>query len=313
MDNVNLLLGVAETVLGKGRRTSGDNFAFSCPICNHRKPKLEINLASEDYNCWTCSPPTKGKSLYSLFKKLNVSNDKLKELSLYSKFKTKGETQSNDVILDVKLPDEFKSLQGYISSIIGKHAKHYASQRGITDDEIYKYNIGYCERGRYANSIIIPSYDNYGKLNYFISRSFSEDAFRKYDAPRCNKNELVGFEYLINWKVPVILCEGAFDAIAVKRNAVPLFGKTISKALMMKLVQTDVSTVYIALDTDAMKDALKHSETLLNLGKEVYLVELEGKDPSDLGFEGFTRLLHEAEPLSISKLLMKKLKLNDRV
>jgi transcription elongation factor Elf1 len=313
MDNISLLLGVVETVLGKGRRTSGNNFAFSCPVCNHRKPKLEINLASEDYNCWTCSPPTKGKSLYSLFKKLNVSNDKLKELSLYSKFKTKGETQSNEVIPDVKLPDEFKSLQGNITAIVGKHAKHYANSRGISDDEIYKYNVGYCERGRYANSIIIPSYDSYGKLNYFISRSFAEDAFRKYDAPRCNKNELVGFEYLINWKVPVILCEGAFDAIAIKRNAVPLFGKSLSKALILKLVQLEVNTVYIALDNDAMKDALRHCETLLNMGKEVYLVELEGTDPSDMGFEEFTKQLHSAEPLSISKLLMKKLKLNDRV
>ncbi len=313
MDNVNLLLGVVETVLGKGKRTSGNNFAFYCPVCNHRKPKLEINLSSEDYNCWTCQPATKGKSLYSLFKKLNVSNDKLKELSLYSKFKTKGETQSNEVIPDVKLPDEFKPLTGAISSIVGRHAKRYASSRGITEDELYKYNIGYCERGRYANSIIIPSYDNYGKINYFVSRSFAEDVFRKYDAPRCNKNEIVGFEYLINWKVPVILCEGVFDAIAVRRNAIPLFGKTISKALMMKLVQADVKTVYVALDNDAMKDAFRHCETLLNLGKDVYLVELEDKDPSDLGFEKFTRLLHQAEPLSLSKLLMRKLIHNDRI
>jgi hypothetical protein len=313
MDNVNLLLGVVETVLGKGKRTSGNNFAFYCPVCNHRKPKLEINLGSEDYNCWTCQPPTKGKSLYSLFKKLNVSSDKLKELSLYSKFKTKGENQSNEVIPDVKLPDDFKQLTGNITSIIARHARKYASNRGITEDELYKYNVGYCETGRYANSIIIPSYDNYGKLNYFVSRSFAEDAFRKYDAPRCNKNEIVGFEYLINWKVPVILCEGVFDAIAVRRNAVPLFGKTISKALMIKLVQSDVKTVYVALDNDAMKDAMKHCETLLNLGKEVYLVELEDKDPSDLGFEKFTLLLHQAQPLSLSKLLMRKLTYNDRI
>jgi hypothetical protein len=313
MDNVNLLLGVVETVLGKGKRTSGNNFAFYCPVCNHRKPKLEINLGSEDYNCWTCLPATKGKSLYSLFKKLNVSSDKLKELSLYSKFKTKGETQSNEVIPDVKLPDDFKQLTGNVTSIIARHARKYALNRGITEDELYKYNVGYCETGRYANSIIIPSYDNYGKLNYFVSRSFAEDAFRKYDAPRCNKNEIVGFEYLINWKVPVILCEGVFDAIAVRRNAIPLFGKTISKALMMKLVQSDVKTVYVALDNDAMKDAMKHCETLLNLGKEVYLVELEDKDPSDLGFEKFTLLLHQAQPLSLSKLLMRKLTYNDRI
>lgn len=82
---------------------------------------------------------------------------------------------------------------------------------------------------------------------------------------------------------------------------------------MMKLVQSDVKTVYVALDNDAMKDAMKHCETLLNLGKEVYLVELEDKDPSDLGFEKFTLLLHQAQPLSLSKLLMRKLTYNDRI
>jgi hypothetical protein len=40
---------------------------------------------------------------------------------------------------------------------------------------------------------------------------------------------IIGFENMINWNVPIVLCEGAFDAIAIKRNAIPLFGKNISK------------------------------------------------------------------------------------
>ncbi len=307
MDNVNLLLGVVETVLGKGKRTSGNNFAFYCPVCNHRKPKLEINLGSEDYNCWTCQPATKGKSLYSLFKKLNVSSDKLKELSLYSKFKTKGETQSNEVIPDVKLPDDFKQLTGNVTSIIARHARKYALNRGITEDELYKYNVGYCETGRYANSIIIPSYDKVGQVNYFIARSFEKDPYQKYDAPSIQKTEIIGMEYFVNWSVPVILCEGIFDAIAIKRNVVPLFGKSIPKALMLKLVESQVKTVYLALDKDALKEALTYSEQLINLGKEVYLIELDGKDPSDLGFENMTKLLQQAKPLTFGEIILKKM------
>ena len=90
---------------------------------------------------------------------------------------------------------------------------------------------------------------------------------------------MIGLEYFVNWSVPVILCEGIFDAIAIKRNAIPLFGKTIPKSLMMKLVESEVKTVYLALDKDALKEALNYSQTLLDHGKEVYLIELEGKIP----------------------------------
>jgi DNA primase len=78
-----------------------------------------------------------------------------------------------------------------------------------------KYNIGYCEEGRYNNRIIVPSYDANGELNYFIARDINPNSKKKYDAPKCNKNELIGLEYFINWDVPVILCEGIFDAIAI--------------------------------------------------------------------------------------------------
>jgi hypothetical protein len=45
------------------------------------------------------------------------------------------------------------------------------------------------------------------------------------------------------------------------------------------------------------------------MGKEVYLIELEGKDPSDLGFEKITDLLHNARPMTFSDFLLKKMML----
>jgi hypothetical protein len=91
---------------------------------------------------------------------------------------------------------------------------------------------------------------------------------------------------------------------------IPLFGKTIPKALMMKLVETNVKTVYVALDKDALKDALKYAEELLNLGKDVYLVDLDYKDPSDMVFDRFTSLVHQAEQLTLSELIYKKIELS---
>ena len=113
----------------------------------------------------------------------------------------------------------------------------------------------------------------------------------------------------INWDSPLVLCEGPFDAMAIKRNAIPLLGKNIQSNLLKRIVQSTVKKIYIALDTDAIKQALKHCEYLLNQGKEVYLVELDGKDPSDLGFSYFTKLIQNTEPISQYDLMEKKISL----
>jgi hypothetical protein len=79
---------------------------------------------------------------------------------------------------------------------------------------------------------------------------------------------------------------------------------------MLKLVESQVKTVYLALDKDALKEALTYSEQLINLGKEVYLIELDGKDPSDLGFTSMTELLQKAKPLTFGELMLRRMKMN---
>ena len=70
MEN-NALLLLLESVLGKGKATSKGNYAFNCPLCNHHKPKLEINLETNSkmenpWHCWICD--SKGKTIRSLLK-----------------------------------------------------------------------------------------------------------------------------------------------------------------------------------------------------------------------------------------------------
>ena len=107
----------------------------------------------------------------------------------------------------------------------------------------------------------------------------------------------------------MVLCEGPFDAIAIKRNAIPLLGKNLQQNLLMKIVKSTVEKIYIALDSDARKQALKFAEKFMDEGKEVYLVELEGKDPSEMGFNYFTNLIQKTLPLSQYDLMEKKLQL----
>ena len=95
--------------------------------------------------------------------------------------------------------------------------------------------------------------------------------------------------------------------MAIKRNVIPLFGKNLQSNLLKKIVSSTVNKIYIALDTDAIKQALNHCEYLINQGKEVYLVELDGKDPSELGFNKFTNLIQNTFPLDQYSLMEKKI------
>ena len=188
----------------------------------------------------------------------------------------------------------------------GRQALAYLKRRNVTKADILRYNIGYCDGGVYDKMIIIPSYSHEGSLNYFVARNFNEHSPVKYKNPPMSK-DMVPFELFINWSSPLVLVEGMFDALAVKRNAIPLLGKHIQRELMKKIVTSQVQKIYIALDKDAQKDAVKFCEQLMDEGKEVYLVDLEDKDPSEMGFKAITNLIQKTTPLDQYGLMVKKL------
>ena len=301
-----LLVNLVNSVLGAGKRTARGNQAYTCPFCHHHKPKLEVNFTenkqgNNPWQCWVCGK--RGKTIKSLFKQVQVDATYFQELGKLVKNVSNEDTKIIHNILE--LPKEFKTFI-HNKDLTARHALAYLKKRNISNQDILKYNIGYCDSGPYNNMIVVPSYDNNGKLNYFTARSFEKDPFTKYRNPETSR-DIIPFELFINWDLPIILCEGPFDAIAIKRNAIPLFGKNIQSNLMKKIVTSKVQKIYIALDTDAVKQALGFCEQLLDIGKEVYLVEMQGKDPSEMGFENFTKLVQTVSPLTQYKLMEKKL------
>jgi hypothetical protein len=305
-----LLVTLVNSVLGSGKATARNNYAYHCPLCHHHKPKLEVNLTENregknPWHCWACD--ARGTTIYSLFKQLKTIPEKFTELK--SLVKTSKSIKETQVVSSVVLPTEYISLNNVdTSDIISRHALAYLKNRHVSKYDILKYNIGYCKDGLYKNMIIIPTYDMDGRLNYFTARSFEKDPYIKYRNPSVSR-DIVPNEHLINWNVPVILCEGLFDAMAIKRNAIPLLGKNIQSSLMKKIVTSVVDKIYIALDRDAIKQALKFCERLMAEGKEVYLVDLQDKDPSEMGFENFTKLIQNTIPLTYYDLMEHKLSL----
>ena len=305
-----LLVSLVSRVLGEGKMTARGNRAFYCPLCNHHKPKLEINFTDNKkghhpWHCWVCNE--KGKFLNTLFKKVKALPEHFSELK--SLVKTGYQVKDVEVVKsNLKLPEEFISITTNDKNIIGRQAWSYLKNRGITIEDIEKYNIGYCEYGKYTKMIIIPSYDKNGQLNYYTGRSFEKDPYIKYKNPEASRN-IIPNEHLINWNLPLVICEGMFDAIAIKRNAIPLLGKNIQSELMKKIVTSTIEKIYIALDTDAMKQTLKFAEEFMNEGKEVYLIDLKDKDPSEMGFNNFTNLIQNTFPLTSYQLMERKLQL----
>jgi len=246
----------------------------------------------------------KGRKLYTLFKKVGATITQLKDLAT--------QTDSYIPITDkadehVSLPAEFQLiLNGNKTNPEFRNALMYLKNRGITREDIVRYGIGYCETGPYSKMLIIPSYDKDGKLNFFTGRSYYKDSTFKHKNPKVSK-DIIGFELFINWQEPITIVEGVFDAMAVKRNAIPLFGKIILDNLKKQVIEHNVKDIYIALDTDARKKALDICQYFIDNGINVYLIELGDKDPSDLGYSNMVNKQELTSYITGSGLMMQKL------
>ena len=302
------LLGSIENILGKSHKRARDNYAFQCPFCNHRKPKLEINMHTNEegknfWECWVCQ--TKGRTIRSLLYQLKIAKDQAAEILQYL---PKGSQVEYKQLSILELPKEYQPLYtASKTSVPANIVRNYLYERGLTDTDFIKYSIGYCTTGEYGGRVIIPSFSESGSLNFFVARTYDGNYF-KYKNPEASK-DIIFFGSFINWNAPIILCEGVFDAIAIRRNAIPILGKSISNSLYKKILTSNVSDIYVALDTDARDRALEIGEKFLNQGKRVFLVDLPNKDPSDMGFTTFTNYIQNAKELDLSGIMLHKLNL----
>ena len=303
------VITILDEVLGVGTSMKNDEQAHYCPFCHHHKKKLQINLKSQYWHCWVCD--AKGRKIQRLLKRLHVDSRKLKKIyEIYGDDYIVYSKDTEDEKVELRLRNEFQSLlkvpKGKVNPLYRKALK-YVEERGITKEDIRRYNIGYCDSGHYANRIIIPSYDSDNRLNYFIARSvFTEEKF-KYKNPPVSKNVIM-FENQVNWKEPITLVEGVFDALAVKRNAIPILGKFVPKKLNDAIFKNGVKSINILLDKDAQQQALQYTMQFTNQGIQTKNIVPSDKDASDMGFSQINSKLKETEETGFGDIISQKLK-----
>ncbi len=268
-------LKILSDVLGRSYRAGAENL-YACPKCSHHKMKLSVNLSKNKFKCWVCDYA--GHSVRRLVKACGTFTqlaewDRLEgetDISLFEQLFAAVEPEPEP---EVHLPEEFISLTSKKLPLSSKPALEYLNQRGITKEDVVRWKIGCCTRGSYGERIIIPSFGESGNLNYFVGRSYSND-WRKYDQPAVSRDIVFNHLY-IDWDSDIIIVEGVFDAIVAGPNSIPILGSVLKEnsKLFQEIVKHD-ATVYVALDPDAERKALKLIKQLLEYGIELYKVNI---------------------------------------
>lgn len=313
---MSLILSILENFLGdhKNHNESTGQVSFDCPACSidkgmpegDGKGNLEVNYNKDVFKCWACKETN---DMFGPISKLifKYGNNKiLKDYKLLKPdFEQSDKSDSEEKI--ITLPEGFRLLKDCTSKDYKYNLViNYLKSRGITDEIIDEFNIGYTTIGKYFNRVIIPSYDEHGLLNYFIARWFDKKKTKlKYLNPDVDKSSIIFNEKKVNWDATIYIVEGVTDHIVVP-NSIPLLGKYIPDILFNKLQEKASSNVIIFLDGDAKEDAkiLFNKLNSGNLSDKVKIcVPPENLDPSkineEFGKNGIISMLKKSRKLTM--------------
>jgi DNA primase len=290
-EEVEVLVELLRDVLGdeKQHYESKGQISFDCPVCAREKGidngdgkgNLEINYFRHVYKCWACSETngTQGP-LGKLFDQFGTKKQK----KVYNLVKPEEQKVEIKKLNRLRLPEGYTSFEdSNLRFIPHIEAMKYLTSRGITDEIIKKYKIGYTVTGDFAYRIIVPSFDLEEKLNYFIARSWVPRKM-KYKNPSAEKDKIIFNEYLIDWDKDIFLVEGVFDGFFLN-NSIPMLGKNISPLLFETLYNKAKGNIIICTDGDAWSNGVKiyHELNGGTLYNKIKIIKLpKDKDVCDL-------------------------------
>lgn len=286
----------------------GEELLFYCPKCNHHKRKLNVNTETGHYHCWVCD--FKGRGFVKLLRSVNAPShfySHFKDVKYVNQSNSIYKDKDNEKLIDLELPNDYQPIYKKSKSVQYNSFLQYCFKRKLSIYDMVRYNIGYCTSGEFANKLIIPSYDKDQKLNFYCGRDIYSTQY-KYKLCNSSKN-IVPFESHINFNRPITITEGAFDAISIRYNVIPLFGTIMSNKLKYELIDKHPPRVNIILDDDAYLKAIHMCEFLMQNDIDAHLVKLNDKDPNELGFDKIWEIIDNTPKLTEFKLFSEKIKL----
>ena len=178
-----------------------------------------------------------------------------------------------------------------------ERAHPYLAERGLTQETIVDFGVGYCQKGTMAGRIAIPIHNESSEVMAYVGRFPGEpgDDTPKYKLPAGFRKslELFNIDRAIKEAPtdPLVIVEGFFDCMKLHqhgcRKAVALMGSTLSVAQeeLIRKHSTRGSQVIVMLDEDEAGRAGRE-DIAVRLSKfvfvTVYTFEKEGEQPEQL-------------------------------
>ena len=327
----------------------GNECQSTCPICNRDK-KFYFNSSGFcicfrgciQGNIYTFFKDVVGLSFIDTKKilkdsKLDVINTAIPSSgvsSLFDSLVSEDNIKPNVIKKMPPLPTNTKKILDNLGKEEVLPYLKYLKDRGITDNQLLKYDIRYCDSGvvkgrnkdiHINKSIIFITYNNRVPV-YWNTRSILKKPFLKTFNAIASSNEFSKKDSVFNLNNVskddiVVLCESVFNALTVSDvfknlKGVATFGKMITDIQLDKILSKNPKRLYLALDPDAIKETCSLINRILSKGLsegKLYTVEYQdkNKDLNDLGKDKSIDLLKKAKPCyeynSFNKLLLENL------
>lgn len=272
------------------------NAAVKCPNCGYGdKKKFIIRTVDDACHCWVCG--IKGKNLAPIIKKYLESS----LLEEYARVFGADKLISADVEKierKLMLPSGFKLLVHSLKTIDPdiRSTIAYVKDRGLTEDDMWYFKFGTSIDASMHRRVIMPSFDNEGRLNYFVARSIDIKTKPKYLNASVNKQNIVYNEMNIDWKKPLTIIEGPFDLTKCDTNASCVLGSGLSdNSLLFARIMQNNTPVILALDADMQDKQQRIARRLDEFGIDVKILPLKKRhDVGEMTRKEFMSLKEEA-------------------
>ena len=268
--------GELRSVLINPKLNTRGQYICDCIFCGKER-HMYVNKQTQLFDCKKCG---ESGSIYKLLKRLDktylLGDATVEERKVIKSIREMREEEEESDEVEVsplpvrKMPVGWKVTE----------ASTYLRNRGITNADCKRYNIGYTTlMKKYRDYVLIPIYDG-GEIRAFLGRygakKIPEGKLRYNNSRGSDFSALLfGYDEIVSDKtVTVILVEGIFDKIKVDKvlhlwesddvKCVCTFGKKISPVQQKKLLIKGVVNVILLYDFDALKDIKKYGLELEN-------------------------------------------------
>lgn len=288
---------------------SNNNIQVTCPVHNNgqeRKPSCGIRTTSNKgveagtVHCFTCGYRASLTEFISRCFGL-IDNGNYGKRWIVRKFISVEISERPDLELNFSRKPETSKKIEYISEQeldSYRYTHPYLYKRGMTDEIIEEYDLGYDAHFRLPNTnndietITFPVRDINGNTLFVARRAINTKLFYY---PEDVDKPIYGIYELDKSANEVIICESMFNALTCRvygKQAVALLGLG-TESQYKQLEQLKARKLIIGLDPDkAGNKARKRLKNRL-LGKKIisFLDIPEGKDINDLTLEEFNNLI----------------------